>query len=519
MLDPQNPWLQFAVHVAIGTVAGGASDTVAVWMLFHPRERVLGFQGAIPKNQARMARSLGRTVGERLLTPGDIMAELTRAGVREKLDETLALVIGNVLDTERGSLRDVLPPSVLLEVERALTSGVPIVVERLAEFTDSPEFETRTRAFVARRRAELKDRLVGNVLTPERRSAITARAAQWASEFSQSDELAQGVRDYVERRARAMLASTEPLMAQVPPAFVAAIDGGIEAYLPMAVERLGGVLRDPGARERIRLRLHGLFSRFVEDLKFHERVIAKLVVTERTLDRALDSVEKEGAEQLGELLADAAVRERITAAVHDAVTSYFAKPLAEIVGAPDSDRARAVIETVADGLVRVLRAEQTRGLLVEKLDGALARAEQKTWGDLLAPLDDETLSGWIVSAARSPRSRELIEDAAHSAIGRLLDRPIGRPGRLLPPDSATRLGGAFAPAIWELVEAQLPGLIQRLDVQAMVERKVLAFSFERLEELIRGVINRELRLIIFTGYVLGGLIAVVGFSLSRLIGM
>ncbi|MDE3173520.1 MAG: DUF445 family protein [Gemmatimonadota bacterium] len=519
MIATDNPWVEFLVHVAIGTVAGGASDTVAVWMLFHPRRKILGFQGAIPKNQARLARSLGRTVGERLLTPHDIMAELTRAGVREKLDETLALVIGNVLDTERPSLREALPPSVLLEVERALMAGVPLVVERAAEFADSPEFEARTRAFVARRRAELRDRPVGAVLTPDRRAAITERAARWAEEFAQSDELSAGVHDYVARRAAAMLGSREPLLRQVPPAFVSAVDGGIEAYLPIAVNRLAGVLRDPGARERIRLRLHALFSRFVEDLKFHERVIAKLVVTERTLDRALDSVEKEGAEQLGELLEDPAVRERISAAVHDAITAYLAKPLAEIVGPADSERARAVVDSVSAGLVRVLRAGETRGLLVEKLDQALQRAEQQTWGELLAPLDDETLTGWIVQAARSPRSRELVEDTARSAIGRLLDRPIGRPGRWLPPDSATRLGGAFAPAIWGLVEAQLPGLIQRLDVQAMVERKVLAFSFDRLEELIRGVINRELRLIILIGYVLGGAIAVVGFSLSRLFGM
>ncbi len=519
MLDPQNPWLQFVVHVAIGTVAGGASDTVAVWMLFHPRRRVLGFQGAIPKNQARLARSLGRTVGERLLTPGDIMAELVRAGVREKLDETLALVVGNILETERASLREILPPSVLLEVERALTAGIPIVAERLAEFVESPEFAERAREFVVRRRAELKDRLVGNVLTPERRSAITAKAAEWAAEFSQSDELTHGVRDYVERRAYTMLSTREPLMDQAPPAFVSAIDAGVEAYLPLAVEKLAGVLRDPRARDRIRIRLHDLFSRFVDDLKFHERVIAKLVVTERTLDKALDSVEKDGADQLGELLEDPAVRERISAAVHDAITAYLAKPLADIVGPPESERAMAVMETITTGLLRVLRADETRHLLVEKLDGVLARAEQRTWGDLLAPLDDDLLTQWILTAARSPRSRELVEDAARSAVQQVLDRPIGRPGRWLPPDSATRLGAAFAPAIWDLVESQLPGLIQRLDVQAMVERKVLAFSFERLEELIRGVINRELRLIIFIGYVLGGLIAVIGFSISRLVGL
>ena len=176
-MDANNTWVHFLANVAIGTIAGGASDTVAVWMLFHPRRKTFGFQGAIPKNQARLARSFGRTVGERLLTPHDIMAELIRAGVREKLDESLALVIGNVLDTPRGSLRDIVPPAVLIEVERALMSAIPVVTERVAEFVESPEFTERARAFVARRRAEIADRPVGNVLTAERRAAITTRAA------------------------------------------------------------------------------------------------------------------------------------------------------------------------------------------------------------------------------------------------------------------------------------------------------------------------------------------------------
>src|SRR5207247_258837 len=153
----------------------------------------------------------------------------------------------------------------------------------------------------------------------------------------------------------------------------------------LAVEKLGGVLRDADARERIRVRLHELFARFVRDLKFHERMIARLVVTERTLDRALDSIETDGVEQLAALLEDPAMRDRITSAVQQAITAYLRKPLSEIVGPADGPRARSVIETVSGGLVRVLRADETRGLLVRKLDSALARAEQKTWGELLAP--------------------------------------------------------------------------------------------------------------------------------------
>ena len=59
VLNMENVWLQFGVHVFVGTMAGGLSDTVAVWMLFNPKQKKFGFQGAIPKNQARMARKIG----------------------------------------------------------------------------------------------------------------------------------------------------------------------------------------------------------------------------------------------------------------------------------------------------------------------------------------------------------------------------------------------------------------------------------------------------------------------------
>jgi hypothetical protein len=52
----ENTWVQFGIHVFVGTMAGGLSDTVAVWMLFNPKKTV-DFQGAIPKNQGRLAKA------------------------------------------------------------------------------------------------------------------------------------------------------------------------------------------------------------------------------------------------------------------------------------------------------------------------------------------------------------------------------------------------------------------------------------------------------------------------------
>jgi uncharacterized membrane protein YheB (UPF0754 family) len=239
--------------VFIGTVAGGLSDTVAVWLLFNPRQKRFGFQGAIPKNQARLARTIGRTVGERLLTPADLHQELARPELREA-------------------------------------------------------FET-----------------------------------------------------------------------------------AVQTYLPAAMGKLGAYLGEPETREKIRELLHTQVKRYMEDMRFHERIVARVVMTQGRVDRVLDTIENDGVDQLTILLDDPKVR---------------------------NDVARAV-----------------------------------------------------------------------------------------------------TPVVWDKIQAQLPELIQKLDVQNMVERKVMAFSSDRVEEIMRSVMQSELNMIITSGYVLGAIIGVGTFFLSRLIGL
>ncbi len=317
-MNVNNPWIQFGIHVFVGTAAGGLSDTVAVWMLFNPKKKKFGFQGAIPKNQARLAKSLGRTVGERLLTPGDLQMELSRP-------------------------------------------------ELLAAF-----------------QSRLEDVIAG------------------------------------------MLTSRDPLIDKVPPAVVTALEGATTAYLPVAMTKLGAFLGQPTTRVKLRDALHSMFNRFVDDMRFHERIFAKLMMTEKKFDAVLDTIETDGVEQVVGLLEEPEIREEISKAIHDAILTYLQKPISDILG------------------------------------------------DVEAKKD---------------------------------------------PDAPMRLAASAAPVIWEWIHDQLPELIKKLDVQAMVERKVMAFSVERVEEILRNVIQNELNLIITTGYVLGGLIGVCTFGLQKLLGL
>ena len=313
-----NPWVDFGIQVFVGTIAGGITNTIAVWMLFNPKQPRFGFQGAIPKNQARLARSLGQTVGEKLLTPGDLQSELSR---------------------------------------------------------------------------------------PEFRAAFEAR-----------------LRDVIAM----LLTSREPLIDKVPPAVVSALENATTAYLPVAMTKLGAFLGQPTTRVKLRDALHGMFNRFVDDMRFHERIFAKLMMTEKKFDTVLDAIEKDGVEQVVGLLEEPEVRQEISKAIHDAILAYLQKPISDILG------------------------------------------------DVEARKD---------------------------------------------PEAPARLASAAAPVIWDWIDEQIPELVKKLDVRSMVERKVMAFSVERVEEILLMVIEKELKMIIIAGYVLGALVGVASFGVQKLIGL
>jgi uncharacterized membrane protein YheB (UPF0754 family) len=87
-----------------------------------------------------------------------------------------------------------------------------------------------------------------------------------------------------------------------------------------------------------------------------------------------------------------------------------------------------------------------------------------------------------------------------------LDRPLGRPADLLPAGALPRIEGTLSDPLWQWLQAQIPHVVKILDVGRRVEEKVRGYPTAKMEELVKRVTHRELRLIVRLGYVLGGVI-------------
>ena len=514
---------QAVLTVLFGAIAGGVTNTLAIWMLFHPYEaprlfgrRLRWLQGAIPKNKARLAAAIGRTVGTRLLTPDDLARIVTEPTFRAAFDERLGRFLAGVLDQPRGSLAEELPAPLAAELGALLDQAADRFLDRLDDYLAGEEFRALARRWAASLAEELSDRPIGELLTPDRERALTVAAERWIDEALGGAGFQRAVEDALERTAQRLLVPDRTFQELLPVGLVAALEKAIAGYLPIALERLGGLLEDPAARERVERMLRELLDRFMSDLRFHQRLVASLLITPETIDKVLRAVEEEGAAKLSEMLNEKEMRDAMAHGVNDAIVEFLRRPVVSVLGQPGEPSVEEAKKTIAGWILGLARAPRARGFLLERLQTTLRSMEHRTWGDVFRHLPPDRIADALVAAARGERARELYRDGAHKLGRGLLERPIGRIGDHLPEDAPARIERALADPLWGWIQEQVPDLARRIDVERQVEQKILDFPMSRVEEIIRSVTERELRVIVRLGYMLGAMIG-LGSALVNLI--
>jgi len=517
--------IRAAVTVLFGAMAGGLTNSIAIWMLFHPYEsprlgkrRLKLLQGAIPKNQGRLAAAIGRTVGTRLLTPEDLGETFSDESVRQAFDQHLSGFLDAVLHTERGSLRDLIPERMHSQTDAILQEVADFGLTRLREYLDSDRFaETLTE------RAEeivqsIADEPVAGILTPARESAISEAVEEWIAGTVESADFSQAIDDYLGRATHRLLKPTRTFEEVLPLGLVGAVEKGIAAYLPMAIRRLGSTLENEEARAKFKTFIHELLHRFLGDLKFHQRVVAKLIITESSVDKVLDTIEDEGVERLAEMLQDPTMQDAMAKGINDAIVDFLRRPVTSVLGGEEDESVVDARRTVTGWIIGVAQDPSSRGFLVEKLEVALDGMGARTWGEVFEKLPPERPAEWLVSGARSEAAETLYREVATRLSSSLPDRPIGTPANWLPEGSVKKLEEAMSDPVWEWLQTQVPTVIEQIDIAGRVEQKVLDFPPAKMEELVRKVTHKELRIIVRLGYVLGGFIGTALVLLNLILG-
>ena len=268
--------LRAAVSVLMGAAAGGLTNTLAIWMLFHPLRpaRVAGWRirflhGAIPKNQKRLAAAIGRTVGNRLLTAEDLTRVLAEPEFKDAFDKGLAKFFREVLEVERGPIGELFGPEARAEIEGIIADTVDHGVARIGEYLHSEAFEDAIEARTGELLELAADEPLGDLSTLSREVGLVTAAERWLEAAVESDRLQTALAEYVEAASERVMGAGLAVRDILPAGMAQVLERVAEAYVSLAIERLSVVLDNPTSRRRLEGLVRDLLDRFLDDLRLH----------------------------------------------------------------------------------------------------------------------------------------------------------------------------------------------------------------------------------------------------------
>ena len=160
------------------------------------------------------------------------------------------------------------------------------------------------------------------------------------------------------------------------------------------------------------------------------------------------------------------------------------------------------------------RSDGIRASLREALAKGLDHAGDLTWDRVVANFSGQEAAKLFRSILGGERGQGWIENALTTTAGNLLDRPIGRPADWLGLEETDQVMTAMTSSAWGWVQGQIPMVASRLNIPEMVEQKIIGFPLPLLEDIIRRVIGKELKLIVQLGWVLGAVVGLMTFAIS-----
>ena len=527
------PW---AAPPLLGAVIGYVTNDIAIRMLFRPltEKRLFGLRlpftpGVIPRQRYELAESIARMVSRELITADAVQAQMAHPDFREKLENNVQSLLGDLLDRPLAELGGDDSESLLASLESFLADA-------LSGFFSSRSFIHGARALISGGVHRLSGLTLGELfgggspsrgpspLLPGLGELVAERLLPLVSSPENRQRVARAVRRWLEARqpsAKPGLSGSGEAMA-------------LPAELLRALGALGGLLVPPlldslfrwleQGRVRVELEQRGkdLLSGILDKLNMLQKFLVTAGQFDRRLEQKMPEIVEDSLRALREYAFRGQTLERLKALPAEALERWNRRPAAEALAGIDPQEAAGLVERA----LAALDGETFRRRLAGGVERWAEGQRGRSLGELtrrLVGLGEQELSelasAKVLDYLSRPESSQAIAAEVIGFSRRFLSEHEGDSLRSLlkvEGEAQRRAGTWLSARLQGVLESRVPALIESFDIRQLVTAKVNALDVAQVEKLLLMVIARQLKWINLFGAILGALIGLAQLLLRLL---
>lgn len=506
-------FVTFLINAVVGAFIGFITNYLAIKMLFKPdkpiyigRFRLPFTPGIIPKEKVRLAKSIGKVVGNKLLT-GDVIEKALK-------DEEIILAVDKLInDTVAGlkenqsSIKDILGP--VFKDEENITDRVCDAAGKyLKTAIRSEETKSVLKNLINRMIAEF-------ITTPIRSFDQEINFSYWTDKaigFGVNlvkneafvEKLELQIAHFVEKESH----NTSPLSRYLPDQFFDSVKNAVSNHSDSMGRIVTGLLDNPQIEKSILEVLNGLM-----DGSLATRVINVFVSKDTVYKRIKQRIEKYVKSEKGQ--------QELVRAINQHVDKLKTTRVGDIIKQAN----REDVHQIAGSMIRLAARNGLDARFDEMLSSQIKKYIADNPGITLSKLLEPLTKGEIPYEKFVHDTVEFIvlnhtdkwaDEIVHLTVPRLLDLKVARFASLLN-GYESNLSSTVTRILFSFITPRADEIIKALNIPKLIADKVNEYDITELEQIILSVIDRELKVIILLGAVFGFFIGLAGPLMSNIL--
>jgi len=505
----------------LGAFIGWITNWVAIRMLFRPLRpwKVFGVRlpmtpGVIPSKRHALAINIGKMVGSQLLTSADISKALSEAAFKRELEEMINSRINDILHRDLGPLPSIIPTRFRTSFE----AGVNILrwrtVKLIHSYLDSPAFTDGLGLTISSHIEAFLARPLESWLPGEHRGHLVTFINSTAHKILTSPQAEERLKHYLNQRLVACVAEGKSLNDLLPDAFAALLTNLAELEIPGLLDRAAKYADEPAMRATMSQGVVRAINAFIASMGPMAALVKNFVSPELIESKVNEYLAGKGGD-IATWLNNEQTRAQANAIAAEKIAVFMARPLKEILASLNPATVEALTAGICRELLLVLQSQETMAHFTSLLTQAMATQRERRGKDVVGDLFGrdglERATQWtaneILAIIRSNKSKRILDDLFSSLVNTyLLGQPLGPLAKLLPKEVQHGISDSVLHQSHALLLEEVPRLVDFINIQRIVTRKVDSLDLLRLERLLLDIMEEQFTYINLFGGLLGFII-------------
>ncbi|EDS76744.1 protein of unknown function [Clostridium botulinum C str. Eklund] len=497
----------------VGAIIGYITNWLAIKMLFRPHQekRIFGFKipftpGLIPKEQKRIAKSVGNAVGEHLLTKDTMIEALKNNEVDSKFktwvnkkakkiikkDISVKEELKNLLGNKINSFVD--------NVKSKLSNGI-------LTFVKKDEFKVQLQDVIVNSIKEELKRNPEEIINSSFYQNISKNLLDISIRFKNSPEF----QSYLEKGIQKKLIKLENVDKPLDEVIPMGVISSLKVYIYNKNYDISMGIKEILKDEKVQLKLQNVFSELISN---NLNPMVAMFLNPTTIYNKVYSV-------LDEYLDREETQKEVAIFINDVIDKLLKLKLSNIMSELSEDAKIKNAEAISDLILKNVLEDEVFHEILLKLEEKFKEHESVEELLLRANINlDKILIHLIGSKLekilQSQEIEEKVEVYIDSIVNKILESKICEITKGKEEEILNVCDNLAETGFNKFIQNEASQFLEVFDISKIVEDKINTFEVSFAEQIILEIASKELSAITWLGALLGFIMGLVSSIISRI---